>query len=109
MGTFYAQFNKKFSDRQLELVVSKKSFIELARKARITKKKERALYKNFEILEKKKLIAYENRSLVLTEKGERLFEGLRENLEPYIKVSSILSSDDVLKYTRRAQTIFKKM
>ena len=81
--------------------------IELARKANITEKKERALYKNLEALEQLKLVSYDNKNLALTEKGRSVFERVKEDLAPYINVRGVLASDHVLNYTTKAQTILK--
>ncbi len=89
--------------------LSKRSFIDLARKARITEKKERALYKNFEVLEKKGLVVYKNKNLMLTGRGQKLFSSIKKDLDPYVNVANILGSRDVLRHTRKAQTVFKKV
>lgn len=86
--------------------MNKSIFIQLARKAKITSKKERAMYKNLETLEKLKLISYTNKNLSLTQKGQKLFERLNKDLEPYINVKEVLGRD-ALKYTTRTQTILR--
>lgn len=106
LGTCYAECSKKFADKPLAVSMNKVDFIEITRKAKITSKKERALYKNLEALETLKLITYDNKSLALTPKGQKIFERVHADLEPYMNVKGVLSSD-VLKYTTRAQTILK--
>jgi hypothetical protein len=107
LGTCYAECSKRFAGKPLAVSMNKVAFIELARKAQITSKKERALYKNLEALEALRLITYENKNLALTPKGNKLFERIRTELDPYINVKGVLTSDDALKYTTRAQTILK--
>ncbi len=87
--------------------MNKVDFIELARKANITEKKERALYKNLEALEQLKLISYDNKNLALTPKGRGVFERVKDDLAPYINVRGVLASDHVLNYTTKSQTILR--
>lgn len=105
LGLCYAEFSKRFSGKPLSMSISKSQFIELAMKASITKKKERALYKNLETLEKKKLVSYASKNLALTERGTRLFTKISTELSPYLSVNSILTSQDILRYTRKAQAV----
>lgn len=107
LGTCYHEFSKRFAGKPLSVSMNKVAFIELARKANITSKKERALYKNLKALEGLKLVTYENRNLALTAKGQRVFERIRTDLEPYINIRDVLTSDDIAKYTTRTQTILK--
>ena len=107
LGTCYAEFSKRFADKPLSVSMNKVAFIELARKANITTKKERALYKNLEALEALKLVAYDNKNLALTPKGQKVFERVHADLEPYINIKGVLTSDDIAKFTTRTQTILK--
>ena len=106
LGTCYAECSRRFAGKPLAVSMNKVDFIELARKAQITSKKERALYKNLEALEGLKLVTYDNKNLALTPKGQKLFERVHADLEPYINVKGVLGAD-VLKYTTRTQTILK--
>ncbi len=106
LGTCYTECSRRFADKPLAVSMNKVAFIELARKAQITSKKERALYKNLEALEDLKLITYDNKNLALTPRGQKLFERVRDDLEPYINVKNVVSSD-LLKYTTKAQTILR--
>lgn len=107
LGKCYEASSKRFVEKPLELSLSKAAFIDLALKAGITQKKIRSLYKNLESLEKNKLIFYKNKNLFLTAKGNKLFEKIRKNMEPFINVLLVLSSDDLFRYTKKARTIFK--
>jgi len=75
----------------------------------MVEKKERALYKNLEFLQKKKLISYNNKNLALTIKGKKLFEKVNEELTPYFNVSDALKKKDPLSYSKKAQTVFRKI
>lgn len=107
LGTCYEECSKRFAGKPMAVSMNKAAFIELARKANITAKKERALYKNLEALEDLKLISYDHKNLALTEKGQRVFERIKKDLMPYINVKGVLTSDHVLNYTTKAQTILK--
>jgi hypothetical protein len=107
LGTCYAECSRRFADKPIAVSMNKVAFIELARKANIAKKKERALYKNLEALEQLKLVSYDSKNLALTDKGWKLYERIRNDLEPYISVKGVLN-DDLLKFTSKAQTILKR-
>lgn len=108
LGKWYAEANEKLKDRPLHVMISKSIFIDVAKKAEMVRKKERALYKNLEFLEKKKLISYSNKNLALTDKGRRAFEELNKELSPYFKVAETLRKKNPLSYSRKAQTVFRK-
>lgn len=72
----------------------------------MVKKGERAMYKNLEDLENKKLVSYENKTLKLTGKGDKKYQELLTKIEPYLSVTLLLKSEDVLKYTK-VQAKFK--
>ena len=54
LGQCYQKLNQPYQDKPLTVFVSKIAFIELLQKAEFIKKQPRALYKNLELLEKKK-------------------------------------------------------
>jgi len=107
LGQWYEQANKQVQNNELEVAISKAIFIDLVMKAKIVEKKERALYKNLEELEKKKLIGYSSRNLSLTKKGSKLYEKLNTEIKPYVKLSNLLGKTNPLSYTKKAQTVFK--
>ncbi len=106
LGRCYEECDRRFADKPLVVNMSKKAFIDLSTKAGMVSKGERAMYKNLEDLEEKKLISYDNKSLKLTERGGKRFQELLTKIEPYLAVSLLLRSGDVLKYTR-VQAKFK--
>jgi hypothetical protein len=107
LGTCYEECSKRFAGKPMAVSMNKVAFIELARKANITEKKERALYKNLEALEALKIVSYDNKNLALTPKGQKVFERVRDDLIPYINVKGVLDSDHVLNFTTKTQTILK--
>ncbi len=107
LGKWYEEANKKIKGKPLEVCISKRVFIELVIKAGIAKKQERALYKNLETLEKKKLVRYENKELILTTKGKKLYEKLNKQIIPYINLYEKLKTKDPTSYTRKVQTVLR--
>ncbi len=108
LGKWFEEANNKIKDKHLQVSISKGIFIGLVKTAEFAKKQERALYKNLEILQKKKLIEYKNKELELTTKGKRIYEEIKKNLEPYFNVIQKLKEKDPIRYTRKVQTVFRE-
>jgi predicted methyltransferase len=103
---YLKKLNKRFEHQPLEASVSKIDFIKLLQNLNIVEKSQRSLYKNLEILEKKKLIKYQNKFLKLTEKGLKLVQQKDNELYPYIKLIVNIEKGKI--ETKRApQTYFK--
>jgi hypothetical protein len=107
LGLCHAQFDKRFSNRPVTLMLSKADFIDLMQKAKVAHKKDRALYKNLQDLEEERFIAYDNKTLSLTKKGEKMFVKIAKDVEPFLEVNAILLGDDILKYTVKKQLVLK--
>ena len=107
LGAWFEEANKRIEDRPLEVSISKKTFIELVMNAGIAKKQERALYKNLEHLEKKKLVSYINTGLELTKKGQKRYDKIKSEMAPYINVLEKLVTKSPTSYTRKVQTVFR--
>ncbi|MBI4163578.1 MAG: hypothetical protein HY512_01835 [Candidatus Aenigmarchaeota archaeon] len=107
LGKIYDEANRKLKDRILEVSVSKSAFIEVVMGGGLAKKKERALYKNLESLEKSKLISYENKVLKLTKKGQSVYSQIDKDLAPYVEILKVIERENVLKFTSKAKTIFR--
>jgi coproporphyrinogen III oxidase-like Fe-S oxidoreductase len=105
LGQYYKEVNKKFN-APMQVAISKVDFIQLVQKAGITEKKERSIYRNLEILEKEKLIAYKNHMMQLTPKGMKMFAKLEKQVRPYIKIIHTVESQSLSKYTKKAQAVF---
>ena len=108
LGLCQEAYNKKLEDKPLNVSLSKGAFIELALKANLVGKQERALYKNIEMLEKNKCVRYFNKSLELTEKGHKKFSELREELSPYLSACFTVSPESVSKFSTKARTVFRQ-
>ena len=107
LGKWFEEANKKIKNKELQVSISKKSFIDLVKTARFAEKQERALYKNLEILEKKKLIKYKNKELELTEKGKKLYRDINLRIEPFFNVFQKLKGKSPVSYTKKVQTVFR--
>jgi hypothetical protein len=103
---FLREANKRFKDEPLEMSVSKVNFIDALKKTGIAEKSERALYRNLEVLEKKKLIKYENKFLKPTKKGLKLFMSMHKELFPFMHAMDIIKKE-ATRMSRKAQTYFK--
>lgn len=107
LGKWFEEANKKIKDRPLAVSINKLEFIDVVKKAKIAQKQERALYKNLEILEKKKLVRYSNKELELTSRGERLFKEIEKEVIPYFNLIKTLKEKDPTSYTKRIQTVLR--
>ena len=101
LGECYNQLNKRFGGAPLQVFISKIGFIEVMIKSGLVEKKERALYKNLESLEKKKLIYYENRNLRFTKRGFIHYNRIKKGIEPFLAVEKFLKD---VRTDRRMQT-----
>ncbi|MEA2037899.1 MAG: hypothetical protein U9O94_10415 [Nanoarchaeota archaeon] len=107
LGKWFEEANKKIKNKTLQVSISKNVFIDLVKKAKFAKKQERALYKNLEILEKKKLVEYKNKELKLTYRGKKLYQDIDQRIKPFLNVTKKLKDKDPISYTKKVQTIFK--
>ena len=107
LGKWFEEANARIKDKQWGVAISKFHFIGLVLKAGFAKKQRRALYKNLESLEKKRLVSYENKELFLTLKGERAFAEIKKSIDPYIDVVKKLQEKSPTSYTKKVQTVFR--
>lgn len=97
LGKWYEECDLRLKDRSLRIVLSKKKFIDAVRKVGIARKSERAVYKNLENLEKRRLIVYVKGSLSLSKSGSKRFSVLSRRISPFLQVKEILGAINVLK------------
>ena len=102
LGQCYQKLNQPYQDKPLKVFVSKIAFIELLQQADFIKKQPRALYKNLELLEKRKLIHYEEKKIKLTSKGQKFFNRIEKEIHPYFKIKDFWEQN--LKTERQLQT-----
>jgi DNA-binding PadR family transcriptional regulator len=108
LGAWFEEANERIKDKPLKVSISKALFIDLVQNAGIAEKQERALYKNLETLEKKKLVSYKHRELELTAKGNRLYQEIKKELSPYFNVRKKLTEKSPTSYTKKVQTVFSE-
>ena len=99
---FYQSLIQPLSEKHLRLRTSKIAFIELLLASGIVGKQERALYKNLETLEDKKLIEYEKRMVKFTEKGVKIMDKINKEVKQFIDVKEYFK--EVKKPKRKLQT-----
>ena len=102
LGQFYQSLNQSLSEKHLKLRTSKIAFIELLLSSRIVSNQERALYKNLESLEQKKLIEYYDRKIKFTDKGRKIIEKINKEVKQFTDVKEYFR--DVKKPKRKLQT-----
>ncbi|MDO8661552.1 MAG: hypothetical protein Q7K43_06695 [Candidatus Woesearchaeota archaeon] len=105
LGLCERELHKRMQGKPLEITLSKSAFIELIMHSGVAGKKERALYRNLESLEKRKLLKYDHSIINLTERGEKQFSLIAKTIDPFIRVRDVLSSTDLLKSTKKARAI----
>tara|TARA_Y100000310_G_scaffold337406_1_gene424410 strand:- start:178 stop:537 length:360 start_codon:yes stop_codon:yes gene_type:complete len=105
LSQFYRRLNQKLEEKPLKVRTSKIAFIEHLLSSKIITKQERALYKNLETLENKKLISYDNRMIKFTESGLKIVEKINKEIKQFIDVEKYFQSSD--KPHRKLQTVIK--
>lgn len=107
LGIYLQNLQRKINTQDLDISIQKSVFIDFVLKTKLFEKKERALYKNLENLEKKKLLSYPVRRIVLTERGWKAYDKISESLKPYLIIRDMLSTETIVRGTRKIQTIFR--
>tara|TARA_B100000315_G_C14410758_1_gene510870 strand:+ start:327 stop:686 length:360 start_codon:yes stop_codon:yes gene_type:complete len=106
LGQCYQKLNEPYQDKPLKVRISKIAFIELIQQAEFIQKQPRALYKNLELLERKKLIAYIDKKIRLTQKGQRFFNKIEKEVKPFVSIREFWSQS--LKSDRGMQTFIER-
>ena len=107
LGKCYKSFNKMFSDRPLKVSISKVVFIDIMISSRSVRKKERALYKNLESLEKKKFLKYKENELSFTKKGLVTFTRIEKEVDDFNSFSEHLNDPKTISLHKKLQTRLK--
>jgi hypothetical protein len=102
LGQFYQSINQPLISKPLKLRTSKIAFIELLLESKLISKQKRALYKNIESLEKKKLIDYEKRMIKFTELGLLELEIIKKETKQFNDVENYFKTSQ--KPRRKLQT-----
>lgn len=104
LGQFYQKLNQPLQEKPVRLRTSKIAFIELIMASEAITKQERALYKNLEALEGKRLIAYDKRVIRFTEKGLRILERINKEIGQFTGVEKHFKK---AKPKRKLQTVIR--
>jgi len=107
LGNSYQSFNNRFSDKPLTVSMSKAVFIDVLLSLGAVSKKERALYKNFEDLEQKKLIKYEKDELRFTRKGFSMFKKIDAEVVSFVDLGKQLRYAKTVKLHKKLQSKLK--
>ncbi len=86
LGRFYTTLNQPLVEKPVQVRTSKIAFIEHLLEAKIIVKQERALYKNLEALEQKKVITYDNKMIMFTESGLKEVEKINREIHMFISL-----------------------
>lgn len=106
LGQFYNSINQPWIETPLQLQTSKITFIELLLDSKIVAKQERALYRNLEALEKKKLIAYDNRMIKFTDGGLKELKKIDAEIKQFTSIEKYFSTEKI-KIKRSLQTVIR--
>lgn len=106
LGIYLQDLKSRVESVNLDIAIQKSVFIDFVLKTKLFEKKERALYQNLENLEEKKIIAYPNKRIVLTEKGLKEYYKIQHAIMPYLTVYATLQQVNIVKETRKIQTVF---
>lgn len=104
LGACGEELDRSLRSRHVGLAMTKAEFIRLVQRAHIVKQQDRVLYSHLQTLEAQKYVAYDERSLVLTKKGMKVFEKAQKEFGPYVELARILSTEDLLRAIPGKQT-----
>ncbi len=105
LGMFYRQLNQPLVEKPIQLQTSKVALIELLLMAKIITQRRRALYKNLEALEQKKLIAYENKMIRFTDTGLLILAKIDKEVQQFQAIEHYFPQME--KPKRKLQTVIK--
>lgn len=106
LGIYLQDLKSKVESANLDIAIQKSVFIDFVLKTRLFEKKERALYQNLENLEEKKIISYPNKRIVLSERGIKEYYKIQHSVMPYLMVYATLQQVNIVKETKKIQTVF---
>ena len=100
LGHFYQSLNQPLVEKPVKLQTSKITFIENLKNSQMVSKQERALYKNLEMLENKKLIEYDTKMIRFTDFGLKELQKVDKEVK---------NCNDIEKYFRSAEKPHRKL
>ena len=93
LGKFYLSLNQPLVEKPVQVRTSKIAFIEHLLHAKLISKQERALYKNLENLETKRLILYKNKIILFTELGLKELEKINKEVKQFIDLEKYFQQE----------------
>jgi len=102
LGQFFKETDKKFSEAPLKVGIIKAEFIDIITSLSATNKKERAIYKNLESLQKEKFIVYDDRMLLLTRKGLKEYQDMITEMKNLQEITKKLEAQKI-RFKRKIQ------
>ncbi len=103
LGQFYQQLNQPLDHKVLKIRTSKIAFITFLLHSEIITQKSRALYKNLESLEKKKLIEYEGRMIKFTSIGLEILTKINKEVSMFLQLREFFQG----KKPKKLQTVLR--
>ena len=97
LGEFYESINQPLIEKPVKVRSSKIMFIHLLLNSGLVIKHERALYKNLETLEKKKLIVYDSKMIQFTKDGLDELGKVRKEITEFSALKTYLQTTKSLK------------
>ncbi len=105
LGRFYTTLNQPLVEKPVQVRTSKIAFIEHLLEAKIVAKQERAVYKDLETLEQKKVITYDNKIIMFTESGLKEVEKINHEIQQFISLEQYFQQ---VKPRRKLQTVMRQ-
>jgi hypothetical protein len=106
LGMFFSETDRKFSQAPLSVSVSKAEFIDVIKSLSAVSKKERAIYKNLEELQKEKFVIYNERELLLSRRGFNEYEAIINEMKNLDSIASKIEAQRII-FKRKVQTKLK--
>lgn len=106
LGQFYISLNQPLIEKPVRVRTSKIAFIELMLKSSVISKQARALYKNIEGLEKKKLLRYDHRRIAFTPKGLQELDKVQKEIKPFTDIEHYFQQG--VHSQRKFQTVMER-
>ncbi|MFC1741373.1 hypothetical protein ACFL3V_02470 [Nanoarchaeota archaeon] len=103
LGQFLKATDKKFGPRHLSVSVSKVEFIESIIKLDIVAKKDRAVYRNLEELQKSRMVIYDEKSLRISKKGFAEYDRILKEFGAFIHIMQKMDPKKIT-FKRKTQT-----
>lgn len=105
LGQFYLSLNQPLVEKPVLVRTSKIAFIELLLKSQLLTKHERAIYKNLESLEQKKMIDYDHKMITFTENGLKEVQKVAKEIDQFNNLQHYFETAE--KPKRKLQTVIR--